>query len=391
MGRKKILHIITRLDAGGSATNTIETVTRLDKTRYEVFLISGRSYDPDGRIARELKDRGIDCVFIDDLRRDINLWHDIKAFVRLYRIIAMGGYDLVHTHSSKAGILGRWAAWLAGVKRIVHTPHGHIFYGYFNRPLTLFFILLERATALITDRIICLTDIGVEDHLRFKVAGKQKFVTIYSGIDINLFRQSCPQDIDKLKEGLGIDRDDFVFGTVTRLEPVKGNRFLISAFARILSKFQDLKLLIIGDGSQRSALEKQCQEFGISEHVVFAGIREDIPSLLYIMDVFILPSLNEGMGRAVIEAMACGRPVIASATGGLPELLRDGIDGVLVPPADVQRLAEAMKEFVSNPDKVKIMGESARQRAGDRFSIERMIEDVEKLYDSCFSVEGGIG
>ncbi len=385
MLRKKILHIITRLDAGGSATNTIETVARLDKTKYEVFLISGRTYDPDGNIARELKDREIDYVFIDDLRRDISLWRDIKAFVQLYRIIAIGNYDLVHTHSSKAGILGRWAAWLAGVKHIIHTPHGHIFYGYFNRVVTSFFILLERVTALITEKIVCLTNIGASDHIRFKIADKQKFVTIYSGIDINLFRQACPADIDKVKEGLGIAPGDFVFGTVTRLEPVKGNRFLISAFASILNEFQDLKLLIIGDGSQRSVLEKQCQEFGISEHVIFAGIREDVPSLFYIMDVFVLPSINEGMGRAIIEAMVCGRPVIASATGGIPELVRDGIDGVLVPPADVQRLAEAMKEFVSNPDKVKIMGGSARQRAGDRFGIDRMVEDIERLYDLCFS------
>ena len=385
MTRKKILHIITRLDAGGSATNTIETVARLNKDRYDTSLISGRTYDPDGRIARELKDRGIDCVFIDDLRRDINLWRDIKAFVRLYHIIAMGGYDLVHTHSSKAGILGRWAAWLAGVKHIIHTPHGHIFYGYFKRVVTLFFILLERLTALITERIVCLTDIGASDHIRFKIAGKEKFVTIYSGIDISLFRQACPADIDKVKAGLGIAQGDFVFGTVTRLESVKGNRFLILAFARVLSKSQGLKLLIVGDGSQRLVLEKECSRLGISDSVIFAGMRKDVPVLLYIMDVFVLPSINEGMGRAVLEAMASGRAVVASATGGIPELVRDGIDGLLVPPADVDRLSDAMAELMLNSDKAKIMGEMARRRAGDRFSVDRMVEDIERMYDSCFS------
>lgn len=375
----KVLHIITRLDAGGSSTSVIETAARLDTARYEIVVISGRTYDPRGDIQSELKHRDIHCIFIDDLRRDIQPWSDLKAFFKLYSLIRRGHFDIVHTHSSKAGILGRWAAWFARTNIIVHTPHGHVFYGYFNKFLTNIFIRIERFTALITDKIITLTDIGKQDHVRFTIAGPGKFVTIYSGIDIEKFKRTA-RDFSKNRTALNVPPDGYIFGTVARLDPIKGVEYLIEAMAEVVACCPQARLLIIGDGTQRVFLEEQCRRLNLSGHVIFKGHQKDVLMYLHMMDAFVLASLNEGMGRVILEAMACGKPVVATRTGGIPELVEDGRQGYLVAVKDAWGLAQGMLKLIQQPQEAKRLGENAAKKVTGHFSLTKMVEDIDHLY-----------
>ena len=380
MTRIKILHIITRLDPGGSSTNTIETVARLVPSRFVVFLLCGLTQDPDGRIEASLRSRGIRYRFLNDLRRAISPWHDLRAFISLYCFMRKERFDIVHTHSSKAGILGRWAAWLAGVRRIIHTPHGHVFYGYFGRMPTLVFIWLERFTALITEKIVTLTDRGSAEHVAFRIASASKFVTICSGIEVPSTLPSN-DEIVAIRREWHLPAGACVFGTVARLEPVKGITYLVDAMARAACQQSDIRLVIIGDGDERLMLEEKCNRLGVRDLVVFLGFRDDAARLIAGMDVFVLPSLNEGMGRVVLEAMALAKPVIATRVGGLPELVRDGENGWLVPPGDPEALAAVMRRCASDRVRRGQMGEMARTSVGEKFSIDTMLQCVERLYD----------
>ena len=375
----RVLHIITRLDPGGSSTNTIETVARLDPERFEVFLISGRTKDDDGTIEASLKARNIAYVFYKDLQREINIGKDIKAFLKLYRFLKDRPFDIVHTHSSKAGVLGRWAAKCAVVPVIIHTPHGHIFYGYFSKWMTTIFIWIERLTARITDKIITLTQRGKEEHVHFKIAPPDKFVTIHSGIDINP-KVSHQELKAHLKKQWVLNEGYFIFGSVGRLDPIKGTSYLIEAMALLVKKYPKSQLLLVGEGSQRERLKKQCINLGLGAFVKFTGYQKDPAPFIEIMDVFILPSLNEGMGRVILEAMTYGKPVIATKVGGIPELVEDGKNGILVNPQDPHALAQAMIRLANDKPLLDRMSHEAILKVGDQFNINRMVRDIEDLY-----------
>ncbi|HBG60263.1 MAG: hypothetical protein A2Y03_05370 [Omnitrophica WOR_2 bacterium GWF2_38_59] len=380
----KVLHIITRLDIGGSATNTIDTVARLDKSKYHVSLVSGKTIDPDGVIEEKLINYNMDYTFINELRREINPFLDIISLIKLCDHIKKGNYDIVHTHSSKAGILGRWAAKLAGAKHIVHTPHGHVFHSYFSRLLTAVFLLVEKFTAKFTDKIITLTIKGKLEHIKYGIAKPSKFVQIYSGVDFN--RISINNDFSqKIKNDLKIDNDNIVFGTVTRLEPIKGNDCLIEAMAEVVKNIPNSLLVIVGDGAERQNLIELAESLNIIDKVRFAGFRHNKYDFINIFDIFVLSSLNEGMGRAILEAMYLKKPVIASDTGGIPELVAEGKTGMLVTPGDSNALSEAMITLAKNKEQIVDFGDSGNKLANDLFSLDTMISKIEDLYESLLN------
>jgi len=383
--KTKVLHIITRLDPGGSSTNTLETVARLDSNKYETFLISGKTNDALSEVQHFIGKRKINCIFIDELRRSINPWYDFLAFIKIWKLLKKSQYDIVHTHSSKAGIIGRWAAWLAHVKCIVHTPHGNIFYGYFNKGITKIFVFLEQITAKITHRIITLTEKGKEEHVQMNVAREDKFVPIYSGIDIKKF-ENRHQDVNDKRKELKLSEENIIFGAVARLDPVKGNTYLVEAMEEVVLKIPNAKLVIVGDGTEKKEIESMIQRLQLSDAVVLTGFRKDVPALLKIFDIFILASLNEGMGRVILEAMASGKPVIATQTGGIPELVQEGQSGLLVPIADAKALSEAMIHLAENPKMMSTFGETGKKLVKDIFSLDKMVTKIDDLYQEIMSV-----
>lgn len=378
--KKRILHVITRLDPGGSTINTLETVARLDRSRYEVELVSGFTRDPSKEAAGFVARHRISCRYVNSLRRDVHLWRDLCAFIILVGIMRRGKYDMVHTHSSKAGILGRWAARMAGVKCIVHTPHGHVFYGYFSSRATRFFAGLESVTARITDKLVALTARGIEEHLTFGVGTRAQWTAIPSGIDLGKFSYDAQEGL-RVRQSLGIAADALVFVTVARLDPVKGHIFLLKAMAGITSLYPSARLIIVGDGSERKILEEALQDLGLTEHVFLVGNKRNVPAFLSAGDVFLLGSLNEGMGRAAVEAMASGLPLIVSRVGGLTELIEDGKEGFLVEPGNSRAFAASMRTLAADKTLRKTMSDQAMLKADRKFSIRTMIRSIETLYE----------
>ncbi|MDQ1277555.1 MAG: hypothetical protein QG555_595, partial [Thermodesulfobacteriota bacterium] len=262
---------------------------------------------------------GVKVIAIPELVRDIHPLKDLKALFALIGVFKNEKPQIVHTHTSKAGILGRWAAFFAKVDIIIHTPHGHVFWGYFNKWKTACFIILERLSAAITDKIITLTEQEKKDHLRFKIAPDKKFTVIHSGIDLTAFSEARI-NAAAMRAKLGIPPEAIVVGTAGRLTPIKGQRYLLEAAARISPRTGDLFFVFLGDGELADAVAGISSLLGI-KNALFLGWRQDVPEVMSTFDIFVLPSLNEGMGKVLIEAMALGKPIVASNVGGIPDLV----------------------------------------------------------------------
>lgn len=384
----KVLHIITRFDKGGSAENTFLTAAHRDGGRYEVRLVTGQqdentSNNEKSAIEKNiaaLREKGVPLIVCPHLVRELRPIADLTAFFSLCGIIRRERPDIVHTHTSKAGMLGRWAARLCRVPVVVHTPHGHVFQGYFGPVKTRLFVILERWTAKITDVLVMLTPQEMKEHLELRIAPPEKFTVIHSGVDM----EECDPERFPRSAGrkvLRIDENKTVIGTVGRLTAIKGQDVLIRAAAELAKTRADVLLVILGAGELQGELEKQVQYSGISEIVRFLGWRPDVCRVMSAFDIFCLPSLNEGMGKVVVEAMAMGLPVVASDVGGIKNLVGDGENGLLVPPGNASALAAALDSMCNNPQKRRLMGASGRQKAPS-YSAAAMVAKIEKLYQS---------
>jgi len=388
--RRYVLHLITRMDGGGSARNTFLTAIGHDRKQFRVGLIHGRPVPLTAEEAAVMKadlkllsQAGVRVFEVPALVREVRPILDARATVALWRLLCRERPALVHTHTSKAGVVGRLAAWLARVPVVIHTPHGHIFYGYYGAAASALIRLVERLLAKITDRIVTLTDRGAEEHVRFHIAGMEKFVTIHSGIDLAHFRSVQVDPAVKRKE-LGLPPDGAIVGTVGRLVPIKGLEWLLKAAPQVLAQFPQACFVIIGDGPLLGELRQMTSKLGIALRVVFLGAREDVPECLAALDLFVLPSLNEGMGRVLLEAMAVGCPVVATRVGGIPDIVADGTTGLLVPPRDDRGLAEAILTLLRDRSRRAAYCEAARRYVDGRFDIETMVHNIERLYDEVW-------
>ncbi len=382
----RVLHVITRLDRGGSAENVLLTLAGADRARFEVALASGPTRGP--RSPTEARARQVAVEFFDvpSLVRAIRPFGDLRALWQLWRLMRRGHYDIVHTHTSKAGLLGRLAARLAGVPRVVHTPHGHVFYGYYGPLLSRTFVWAERWAAAWCQRIITLTEKGMQDHIELGVAARENFVVIHSGVD---FSSACVASGGRaaLRRELGIDLDGLVVGTLGRLTAIKGQADLLRAFALLSEQRVDLWLLLVGDGEERQALVELACELGITKQVCFAGWRQDIYTALAAMDIFALPSINEGMGKALVEAMYAGLPCVATRVGGVPELLREGCEGFIVEASAPRELAAALLKLACDGQLRQRCGEAGQKRAS-AYGVGEMVHKIEALYGELMCNEG---
>ncbi len=380
----KVIHIITRLDKGGSAENTFLTVKGLDKEKYDVTLMSGPVDDPSQERRKQVEDSGVQYIHISKLVRNLNVLYDSIALFKISRFLAKEKFDIVHTHTSKAGLLGRFAAKLAGIPHIVHTPHGHVFFGYFGLLKTKIFIFLEKLAARIADKIVTLTSREKSDYISCKIAGEEKFVVIHSGIELSKYQKLSQDEKTKLKKEIGLPSNSFVVGTVGRLVPVKAPELLIKASQPIFTQYPDTYFVFAGDGPLKEDLYTAAKEIGGEKNIVFLGWRDDAHRILSIFDVFCLPSLNEGMGRVLAEAMAHGIPIVASAVGGIPDLVIHEKNGFLVPSQNTEELAKYIQVLIADEEKRKKMGEAGKKMAS-RFSSETMIKKIADLYEELMT------
>ena len=381
------MHIITRLDMGGSAQNTMDTCLHLDRREFDVYLIYGLSQESE-MIARESAivkrwinkalQQNVKIIPLESLVRRIDPIKDLKSLFYLWRIIHREKPDIVHTHTSKAGFLGRLVAWIAGVPIIIQTPHGHVFYGHFSPLRSKLFLIFERLTAKITDRLIALTEKERQDYIKFSVAPQQKIVTIHSGVDIDRYMNAKPNGIEK-KKSLGLDTDSPIIGFVGWLLPIKGAMNLLKAMRRICLSVPEARLVFVGKGELESILKAEAERSGLADNVKFLGWRDDVQDLMPLFDVFVLPSLNEGMGRVLVEAMAAARPIVASNVGGIPDLIKHGKNGLLVPSGDEKALADSILRLIYNPHEAREMGQNGKEMCFG-YNVNAMVDQIDNLY-----------
>lgn len=390
MSRIRVIHVITRFDKGGSAENTCLTAMGLDPNLYDVQLVIGPSDEsamgPEERACVEenlarLRARGVKILTLAELVRRISPAKDLTALFALWRLFCRERPRIVHTHTSKAGIVGRWAAWLAGVPVILHTPHGHVFWGYFGPAKTRFFILLEKLSALVTDRLVMLTEQERRDHLRAGIAPAETFVTIHSGVDLAPFT-AAKDARDEARRRLGIPEGAFAVGTVGRLTAIKGPGVLMEAARTVIERRPQSVFVFLGAGEMLEALRAQAAALGIEAHIRFPGWRPDVARMMSALDCFAFPSINEGMGKALVEAMALEKPVVASRVGGIIDLVDDGVNGFLVPPADPPALADRILFLLENPETARRMAARAAGTAA-AYSAAAMVLRIESLYAEC--------
>lgn len=387
MAPRTVVHIITRLDRGGSAQNTMLTVLGHDRTRYEPVVLAGHpgSRDAQGGMAateeqcRRLDKEHIAFELVPSLVRPISPWKDLCALWTLAGILRTTRPAIVHTHTSKAGVLGRVAAWLAGVPVVVHTPHGHVFYGHFGAVTSRIFLQIERILCRVTTALVALTAAERDDHLERGVGCAGRFAVIPSGIDVERFRRARISG-RQVPPGFDCPADATIVGSIGWLTEIKGHRLLVEALGYLKAEFPKLHVVIVGSGGQQTALLAQADALGLRGRIHLAGHRDDIEHCLAGMDCFAFPSLNEGMGRALIEAMAAGLPVVASRVGGIPAIVRHEENGLLVPAGDSRALSDAMRRILTDSQLAGRLGRNASRSIGDEFGAKAMVEAVESVY-----------
>ena len=374
----RVLNIITRLEQGGAPLALLETVRRISP-RFQVDIAVGQTDDPAQDLLNTPLVKGLRIIQVPHMRRNIHPFRDLGALWQLIRIIRAGRYDIVHTHTSKAGLLGRVAAYLCGVTAVVHSPHGTVLEGYFGTFTTRFFALLERLCAHISRRIICLTPLEIEQYRAVRIGQKAQYTHVFNGIDIDAY-EARTGNPDALRRALSISPQDIVATIVGRLVPVKGHTNLLHAFQIASQTHPNLLLLITGDGELRSELEQLAQHLGITDRVRFLGWRDDTAEILEISDLFVLSSLNEGLGLVLVEAMAKHLPIVATRVGGVPCVVEHGKTGLLVPSGSPQAFARALGELADQPQKQRAMGEAGYRRAVRLFSISATVRETERVY-----------
>ncbi|MCC6795081.1 MAG: glycosyltransferase family 4 protein [Candidatus Hydrogenedentes bacterium] len=377
MRRIRVAHVITRMGKGGAQENTFHTVCLANRDRYEVDLISGHTAHNEPSMEQTVRDAGIEIVRVKHLVRNPSPLNDLRAYNELLQIYRDRKYDIVHTHTSKAGYLGRMAAAKAGVPIIVHTPHGHIFFGYFNKLFTRFFTKLERDAALKSSKLIELTQRGVDQHLAEGVGTRDQWTSIFSGIDLAPFDEAIRARA-ATRQSLGVAPDEFLIGAVGRLEPVKGFSYFVRAARIVLDSMPSARFILAGDGAERESLEALAETLG--PRFQFLGMRDDVPALMAAMDLCVVPSINEGMGRVILEAGAAGTPVVATNVGGIPEVVNETVTGLLVRPRDETGIASAVLSLAADRAQRERIGIAARDHV-QKFSLARMVEKIETLYE----------
>ncbi len=373
----RICHVITRLIVGGAQENTLASVVGLRPLPgYEcVDLISGIEAGAEGSLLEQARRAGVEPIGLKSLRRSINPFHDLQAFLELVRLFRRGRYDVVHTHSGKAGFLGRLAARACGVPFIVHTIHGPSFGAFQGRGANSALALAERIAGAVTTRFVSVADAMSRQYLDAGIGRPQDYVTIRSGFDVACFANAQPDTELRAKLGGGP-----IVAQMARLFELKGWEMFF-AMARALP---EARFLVIGDGPWRAKLDAWAMEPGLKGRVHFAGLVPpgEVPRCVASADVFVHLSLREGLPRAVVQALAAGKPVVAHALDGTPEVIDDGQSGFLIPPGDPALLVDRVQRLLRDRALASSMGQRGQARVLKEFSVEAMVNRLDELYRS---------
>lgn len=380
-----ICHVITRLIVGGAQENTLLTCAGLHERGHRVTLVTGPEAGPEGSLLGEAQSSGYDVIVLPSLHRAVNPWCDYRAKRDLTNLFRQRRPQVVHTHSSKAGILGRLAARDAEVPIIVHTIHGMSFNRTQSWPIRNLYRLLEVHCARFTDRLITVADAMRDQAVVAGLAEPQQCTTVYSGMQTARFSpQQC--DREAARQSWSISEHDVVIGTIARLFRNKGYEQLIPAMVEVARRNPKIRFVWVGDGVQRDLYERQLEQLGIRDRVHFTGLihPQEVPKMLAGMDMLVHASQWEGLPRAAVQALLMERPVISFDIDGAPEVVIPDQTGVLVKLNDVTGLAEAMMNLSENPAERQRLGQAGRQLCLQRFDHNHMVDALERVYaDLC--------
>lgn len=377
----RVLHIITRMIVGGAQENTLLSVVGLDAMpQYEVTLLSGIDKGREGELLSQARET-THLIVLPEMGRSINPFSDLVAFWKLYKIIKHGRYHIVHTHSSKAGVLGRLAARLARTPLIVHTLHSLVFHDYQPWIVNRAWWLAKKICAPVTDFFISVSDVISEKAIAAGIAKPEKFRTIYSGMELDWFLNT-KFDAGKLKKEFGIPLEAPVVGKIARLFPLKGHDQLMDAAPEIVKRVPNVRFFLIGDGILLEHLQERANENNILDNFVFAGLidRTRIPEMISVMDVVVHTSLREGLARALPQSLAMGKPCVSFDIDGAREVVINDKTGYLIDAFDSVGLADRVAHLLKNAELRKQFGDNGRRHVDPNFRAEKMVADISEVY-----------
>ena len=372
----KLLHVITHLPIGGAQDNTLYTVELLNKDKYDISL----SCNLNGElVSRAKKVKHLKLYDVPNLRREVSIINDIRAFLYLYKLIKKENFTIIHTHSSKAGFLGRVAAMLNKTPIVIHTIHGFAFHDYMNSFKKNIFIYLEKLSAKWTHGLVTVSNLNKKKVVDLGIAPIEKLKNIYSGIDLTLF---INEKNDQFRKELNLDSNHLLLGSVGRLSNQKDPITMIEAFCIVIKTFPNAHLTLVGDGELRDKILIKIDQLQLNGRVHLTGNKNDPWKIYHSLDLFIMSSIYEGLGRSITEALSCGVPVVCTSVEGVPEIVRDNETGILVPPKDPDALATGIIKSLNDMDNAKKMAEEGRKFVNENFDVKKMVDDIDTLYDT---------
>ena len=385
MAKTKVLRIISRLNIGGVSIHCTMLSKYLPQDKYESLLIHGSLSESEGDMSYNLKDEPL--LFIPELQRELNLKKDITAFLAICRCIRRFKPDIIHTHTAKAGILGRLAGKLMGVKTIIHTFHGNVFQGYFSPRKTQFFINLEKMLALCSTKIIAISQLQKEELLNFKITKESKLEIVKLGFD---FSNVIPEKSYKtdFRKRFNIEENDILVGIVGRLAPIKNHEMFVDIAEIVLKSIKtNIKFVIIGDGEVKQNIEAYIKEKGLQEYFIFTGFTNNLKEIYSEIDYITLTSKNEGTPVAIIEAMANKKLIFSTNVGGISDFVDNNKTGYYFGKDDVIGFAAKLTEVIKhhNTDRYNKIKEDASKVAIEQFSYKRLVKDIDELYSKLIT------
>jgi len=381
MKKYKVATIITQLELGGAQEIAIYTAENLRRDRYSPILVSGCGGILDGEVKNNPR---IEPFFLPQLIRMVHPIKDAVSLIKIWKLLKSEKVDLVHTHSSKAGILGRWAAHFAGVPKIFHTYHGFGFNDYQKWWTRRAFIWAERVTARITDRLIVVSSENAKKGLANGIGSEEQYAVVHCATNIKAFSE-IKIDLDEKKKQFGIEPGSPVVGMIACFKPQKAPQDFVLLAHRVSQVVPLARFLLVGDGELRPQVEELIGRFKLEGKVILTGWRRDVPEIMQIIDVLVLTSLWEGLPIVFAEAMAAGKPVVATAVDGAKEAIIEGVNGFLVEPHNIEKFTDRVVRLIRDRDLAKRMGSEGRKMVYPTFDLAHMLSRIEELYEESLA------
>ena len=379
--RIKVFEIVTRLNIGGPAVNVIYLTALLDKSKFDVKLITGKESEAEGNMFYLCEKKNVEYIFLERLQRELDFFKDLSALIKLIFLMIKFRPDIVHTHTAKAGTLGRIAAILTFRKRIVHTFHGHIFDGYFSKSKTKFFTVIERVLGKFTDKIISVSGNQRKDFVNLKIGGYDKIINIPLGLELDEFADSKKYR-NVMRKKYNIADDKIVISIIARIVPIKNHALLVDAANLLRKRFGNFKVLVVGDGYLKNEINDLVLKHSLVEYFEFAGFSNELEKYYGMSDIVALTSLNEGLPTVIIEAMSAGIPVVSTDVGGVSDLISDNETGLLAESGSPESLAEKLYLLCSDSDLRNKLGNSGKNYVLNKYTVKNLISNFEGLYQS---------